>query len=98
MAQPASCRTMYADGGHFCSRQQTKQQHNSSAPSYLKGYMEMRLQAVGMIRRLKQDVLADLPPKRRMRVPILTDPACTRVRQFTTYAWNDMLHDKHSAD
>ena len=51
-----------------------------------------------MIRRLKRDVLADLPPKRRMRVPILTDPACTRVRHLSTYAWLDILHDKHPAD
>ena len=49
--------------------------------------MQMCLQAVGMIRRLKQDVLADLPPKRRMRVPILTDPACTRVRRPSTYLY-----------
>lgn len=33
-----------------------------------------------MIRRLKADVLADLPPKRRMRVPILPDTAHLRVR------------------
>ena len=37
-----------------------------------------------MIRRLKRDVLADLPPKRRMmRVPILPEPARTRVGLLT---------------
>lgn len=35
-----------------------------------------------MIRRLKQDVLQDLPPKRRMRVTILPDQSHVRVRIF----------------
>lgn len=39
------------------------------------------MQAVGMIRRLKADVLSDLPPKRRSRVPILPDPSHLKVRQ-----------------
>ncbi len=83
---PAEFPSPYAFGHRYCNPHFSFGQWHYDGARNLKELHE-RLTSLGMVRRLKEDVLPDLPPKRHMVVPVEVED-----RQQYDLAHNDLIN------